>query len=272
MADTLLTGISGITTGINSLSNLILLVPNNDVGYLAQSAPIAPGTPQPEQRNVGLLFHYEGENTATLEADITDHFVESNNTISDQIAIKPDTVTVQGFVGELSDVIPDVQRVLNIVQSKLTTLSPYIPGVTTSTLIAINAAILAYQVIANAVSTVEQTFSSDPVNKLNKQQLYFAKFYGWFYDRALFTIQTPWRIWENMAIKSLRAIQSPDTRMITDFEITFKQINYVNPVYVVNPFQGRGAIQYNDPVNLGTNNIAVASNASPTSLITGIVG
>lgn len=43
--------------------------------------------------------------------------------------------------------------------------------------------------------------------------------------RTLFTIQTPWAIFEDMAILNLRAIQDESTRMITDFEVSFKQIN-----------------------------------------------
>ncbi len=268
-AQNILSGTTGITTGITSLNNLIFISPQNDIGYWAQSTPIAPGTPTPAKRNVGLLFHYEGENTATLEADITDHFVESNNSISDQIAIKPDTITVQGFVGELTDYIPDVTSIVNLVQSKLTVLTPYAPELTTSALININNAILAYQVLANTLSTVQQVFGEE--RQKTKQQVYFARFYGWFYQRALFTVQTPWRIWENMAIKSLRAIQNADTRMITDFEITFKQINYVNPVYVTNPYQERAAVQYIDTVNLGTNNLAL-STESADGVITNIVG
>lgn len=255
-------GVANATTGITSLANLILVTPQ-DIGYYAQNAPIPAGAPQPEdaQREIGLLFHYEGENTATLESDITDHYVENNSTISDQISIKPEIITVQGFVGELTDALPKYNSLVKGIQSKLTQLSPYAPEFTTSALIAINEAILAYQVVANATTAVQQTLAwgsgaNQPKNKfVNKQQYYFGQFYSWWKNRNLFTIQTPWAIFDNMAVKSLKAVQSGDTRMITDFEITFKKMYFINPQVVVNNATGRGASQRDTEFNSGPNSV-----------------
>jgi hypothetical protein len=50
-----------------------------------------------------------------------------------------------------------------------------------------------------------------------------------------------------MAIQSLRAIQNPETRVITDFEVTFKQMRFSSTqlintkLYDPNNFQARSA-------------------------------
>ena len=262
--------VANITTGINSLSNLILVSPQENIGYYQQPAPVPPGVKEQSITQQGFLFDYEGENTIQLESDITDHYVESNSTISDQISIKPVTINVQGFVSELNDILPELNALINLAKSKLQTLSPYTPELSATALIAINEAILAYEVVSNTVDSVQQTLSSVGVGEYkNKQQKAFANFYQAYQARTLFTVQTPWNVFKNMAIKSLRAIQSAETRMITDFEISFKQINFVNSVIVAPQLQERASSQYSDIINLGTNNTnesSVNSSSIYTSL------
>src|SRR5271163_4191719 len=77
---------------------LALVTPQANIGYKPQSLT---GAVLPT-----LLFHTEGENVAHLQSDITDHFIEDNTAINDQIALKPEMVTVHGFIGELNDVFP----------------------------------------------------------------------------------------------------------------------------------------------------------------------
>lgn len=259
--------ISTITTGITSLSNLILISPQTNIGYYQQPAPVPPGAEKQTISKPGYLFDYEGENVVMLESDITDHYVENNSTISDQISIKPVVVNVQGFVGELNDILPEVNNLVQTIQSKLSTLSPYTPELSATALIAINEAILAYEVIANTTNSVQQTLANFTGEYKNRQQIAFANFYQAYIARTLFTIQTPWNIFENMAIRSLRAVQSGETRMITDFEISFKQINFVNTQIRVDSAQDRARAQYDDINNLGTN-VANKTDVTANSIMT----
>ena len=87
-----------------------------------------------------------------------------------------------------------------------------------------------------------------------KQQIAFQQFYGYWRTRTLFTIQTPWAIFQNMAIKSLRAIQSEETRMITDFEVTFKLMRFAETITIkplITDFEGRSASQSSELLDLG---------------------
>ena len=51
--------------------------------------------------NVGLLFDYIQDESSTVEAEITDNWVESNWAYQDHIAIKPRIYRVRGCVGEV---------------------------------------------------------------------------------------------------------------------------------------------------------------------------
>ena len=49
-----------------------------------------------------LFFTYLTEENVSMQADITDNFVETNYAIQDHIALKPRTIKLRGLVGEIS--------------------------------------------------------------------------------------------------------------------------------------------------------------------------
>ncbi len=70
------------STGYNILSGTITADSNNAQG-------------------VAILFDYIQDETSSVEADITDNWVESNYSIQDHIAIKPRMYRLRGCVGEV---------------------------------------------------------------------------------------------------------------------------------------------------------------------------
>ena len=70
-------------------------------------------------------------------------------------------------------------------------------------------------------------------NNQTPQQTYFQLFFGYYTSRTLFTVQTPWAVFQNMAIQSIRAVQDAETNVITDFECTFKQMNFASTMAVI---------------------------------------
>lgn len=237
--------ISGITTGAGALGNLLLVTPNSTVGYQPQDESDL--SENLSFTKPALLFNYEGENTVSLESDITDHWTENNSAIQDQIALKPIVITTQGFIGELNNLPPNsVFAAAQAIANKLTGVSAYAPGLSATALLAYNEAVFAYTTALSLANSAISAYSSisgavgggsgasfigndlkltkEPAQ--SQQQQYFQLFFGYWTQRTLFTVQTPWAVFENMAIKSLKAIQSAETRMITDFEVSFKQINY----------------------------------------------
>lgn len=235
-----LEALSNVTTTMTGLSNLILVTPSQTIGYQAQNAPEEDGTPSTQQQPPAFLFDFEGEQVISIESDITDHYIEDNTAIQDQIALKPVMYNTHGYIGELNDISPLALKGLKTVADKLFVISSYVPALSVTAQVAYNNAFQLYQVgvnaINSAVAAVSSINGSGPETTIingtsiskrsnqNKQQTAFQLFYGYWASRTLFTIQTPWAIFQNMALKSLRAIQDPETRVITDFEVSFKQI------------------------------------------------
>lgn len=224
-----LNALSKSTTTALALSNIILVMPEKNSGY------------QPTDAITGswvgdaILFNYEGEQSASLTSDITDHFIEDNSSINDHISLKPEEITTQGFIGELSDFSPKLfGDAKKYAQEKLLVLEAYTPQLSIAGLLAINEAQLIADTAKTVLSSVNQwkTVSTgllgENIDTQTKQQVAYQAFYGYWRDRNLFTIQTPWGIYDNMAIKTLKAVQDAETRMITDFTITFKKMRFAS--------------------------------------------
>ena len=241
--------LSSITSNVQSASNIILVTPNKNIGIVAQ-----------DTADESFLFHILGDETATLQSEITDHFVENNSAIQDQIALKPEMITTNGFIGELNNVTPPALEPLKAAADKLSLISPFVPSLSSSAMIAYNQALQAYQTADAAAQALVSAFTS--LSGLGqgqtKQQAAFNKFYAWWKNRQLFTVQTPWCIFKDMAILSLRATQAEDTRMITDFEISFKQMRFAQSVTTSRKptSQGRRAAQASDVVNQGPDQLS----------------
>lgn len=233
------------TTRAVALANLVLVSPQKVVGYQPQyqtdEDDLEDITDLPESPR--LLFHYDGEQSVQLESDITDHFVEDNTAIQDQIALKPEIVNTQGFIGELNNVPPFGLETIKTIVDKLTTVVAYTPGLTVTAQENYNRALALYQVAQNARnsavsawatvankltgSTGQSTIDSEGLTEesnQNLQQTMFQQFYGYWRSRTLFTVQTPWAVFQNMAIWRLRPVQDADSRVMTTFEVTFKMI------------------------------------------------
>lgn len=269
-----LSALAPVTTAATALSNLVLVSPQATVGYQPQN-PTDAGLLSTAQQPPAFLFNYEGEQTVTVESDITDHFVETNSAIQDQIALKPEIITTHGFIGELNNVVPFGLQTLKKAAEKLTAIGSYAPQLSVTAQLAYNEAFLLYQVGTNAVNAAVSAWSSvgnldsngqsvigsngletsfEIANTQNKQQTAFQQLYGYWRSRTLFTVQTPWAVFQNMAIRSLRAIQDAETRVITDFEISFKMIRYASTIATAGTptsLSGRASTQASGTTNLG---------------------
>jgi len=302
-----LSSLAPITTTATTLSNLVLVSPQAVVGYQPQnfnnnSSFISNATAAQSFSSPALLFHYEGEQSVTLESDITDHYIEDNTAVQDQISIKPTVITTHGFIGELNDVAPIGNQIIQSLLSKLSLISSYTPALSITALNAYNQAFQAYQIALNAINAGVAAWASvnnlvgsggfgenvvgnngltnavtganaSTVYKLtqNRQQLAFQQFFAYQQSRTLFTVQTPWAIFQNMAILHLRAIQDAEFAQITDFEISFKQIRLASSLSLTNltnnSVQGRlqQATQANTVVNTGPSSVGSLVSYTPST-------
>lgn len=316
------------------------------VSTLQNKAIVRPDNPP--RGIAGFLFDIRQEETIELNSDITDHYVEDNTAIQDQVALKPEMITLRGLVAELSthsptpepfitppDPLPAnipmmpepsagtlatlvnsvvTQNVQNGALQVLSGVSPRdaisgifnttkqqtVAGIRNKVSNAANFAIRTLidptnassllqtakqlpQAAQNAVQSLKtlipkslgsifgalktpttpaskqllssaKTADSDDVNSLfeaykarqttppnqSLQTSAFLYFYGLWQNRAQFSVETPWGLWNSMSIQSLRANQPEETKDATDFTIVFKKIRFAQNVKVqVGQLSGR---------------------------------
>ncbi len=253
-----LSALGSATTSANALAGLVLVTPQSVVGYQPQNPPDDDGEVSLDEESPAFLFDYEGEQKVILESDITDHYAEDNLSIEDMIALKPERYVTRGFVGELNDVVPALLKPLKLAADKLLIIGSYTPDLTLTALIAYQNAQLAYDTVANvanaavaAWSTVGNAFSGNNGQNVigangivvdedgnansspqNKQQVAFQKFYGYWRSKTLFTVQTPWAVFQNMAIARCTPTQGEETNTVSEFEIEFKMIRFASSTLV----------------------------------------
>lgn len=224
--------VGNIPLTAQALNNVTIVAPQNE-GIQPQNVNGTPNYP------AAFFFDYEGEQAMTIESDVTDHFVEDNTAIQDQVALKPEKYVTQGFIGELNDVVPPILKLLSTTVSQLQSLEPFVPVITEAALIAYNYAFEAYQISTaiannpiNPWGTVNVGIDGQKIQ--TKQQAALQKFYGYWAARRLFTIQTPWVVMNNMIIENCKVVQGADDRMSSTFEITFKKIRFAQTIVTGN--------------------------------------
>lgn len=200
-----------ITSLANNIVNQFIVKPNTSVGIN------------------GFVFAVVGDEDAMLDADITDHFVEGNYAIQDHIALRPPRFTLTGYVGELNDILQvSFLNVLTTVQS-LGAIDAYTPSFSaqaTQVYNKISNVASRGAVILNQVTNMFQTFTGLNTTA-SKQQEAYNYFVNLWMSRVLCSVETPWAVWKNMAIESIRILQKDSNKFITEFAITFKQIRTV---------------------------------------------
>lgn len=188
----------------------------------------------------GFVFDIADDETVELDSDITDHYVENGTAIQDHIALRPERVTVRGLVGEYRYIAEDNQTFLEKATKKLTTLASYLPPLSdaataiykglqgkneSATLTA-----LTNSTVSNISNTAMDLFKAYRNVNLpqTEQQKAFIYFEALRNSRSLFTIQTPFRYYTDMAIENIKVTQSGFSRDQSEFEISFKKIRFVD--------------------------------------------
>jgi hypothetical protein len=218
----------------------------SDFVYFAQNAlSVVLVRPQKDEGMGGFLFDLKGREGINLQSDITDHYIEDNTAVNDHIALKPETYTVNGFVGELKDIrvaaasyIGDEYRLKGtgdlyeggFYTDRLQSLGPFAPEITSTARALYNNVERLYGIYEAANKTAVNTWGKfkdiADGTELTEQQKAFKFFYAQWQARAVFTVQTAWHTFEYMAIQTLTAEQEEESNVITDFNITFKKLRY----------------------------------------------
>lgn len=103
----------------------------------------------------------------------------------------------------------------------------------------------------------------------------FAYFYQCWKGRLLFSVETPWGIFENMALLSVRAEQSEETKDATTFTVVFKKMRIAGQATVnLGQLAGRNAFQAaaSAPAQNGVAGLTPATPAQAESWLRSVTG
>lgn len=332
----------------NSTSTLDVV---KSLSTLDQKAIVRPNNPPPGV--AGFLFDIPGDEWVQLQSDITDHYVENNTAVQDQISLAPELVTLKGLVAELmiGNAVPDPNNApANPLPVSTPMMPPLTPGCLSDQLRDVASSVLtqagqvslagvnpgaairgavqgqANQIVGNlrdrvataadsAVRTLFDpaniaalqnpttalpTIAQNAVNVLKaivpqkvqaivgalktlsnpssqtllasatvgaqavasssllsvykdkqptppnttRQSSAFLYFYNLWKSRQLFSVETAWGVWTDMAILSLRVDQTEESKDKSEFTIVFKKIRTAQDVTVqIGQLAGRNAMQ-----------------------------
>lgn len=185
-----------------------------------------------------FAFDYQGDNTVDMENEITDHYLEDNTAVQDHIGVRPIVVTLRGYVSELAlaqSVANSISAALASVENTLSQadayLGHYTPGITQKMLAAITQAqSVAIQIEQAAArgAQIASLFTTGP--QYNKQQVGYNQLNSLYKARTLFTVFTPFEVFNNMAIVSVKATQTERSRTVSDFTVTMKQLRFTDNI------------------------------------------
>ena len=203
-----------------------------------QRAIIRPNNPPPGI--AGWIMDVVTDEEIHLTSNITDHYTENNTTIQDNIALPPPEVSTNGLVAELlltptaAGAVPaPTGTTANPVDPIVEQGPPLTPQAAQTLEQNAVAAALAQSPItgANSLALYQQSQSPQQPGQ-TRQSNAFGFFVQLWLGRQLFTVETPWGFFNNMAMQSLSGRQGKDSRFQTQFSITFKQLRFAGNVVV----------------------------------------
>lgn len=196
----------------------------------------------------GFVFDIMGPEEIALEADITDHYVEANYAIQDHIAIRPEKYIMRGYVGDLSNTLERADTAQLGALQTLALVPGFSPDFVQGALEVYESILVAYQNARNVVQQAQSLYQlfNQKGTASTKQQAAYNYFYGLWATRQLCTVETPYQVFENMAIESVRPVQNEETKSFSDFSVTFKKIRTASTIVSLDVIRsiGRAANLY----------------------------
>ena len=178
----------------------------------------------------GFVFDVEDETTQESVNEITDHYIEDNSTVQDHVAVRPEKLTLRGFVGELvttpDDFLAQTQRLVE----RLTPIVGFSPELT-SGMSTLKTSLQQQNNVEFEKATTDTVDLYSTVKNFNptanRQQRAYLFFKSAKEQRIPLNVQTPFEYLTNMYIESVVATQSGGSKDMSTFEITLKQVRTV---------------------------------------------
>lgn len=213
-------------------------------------------------RQIGpFAFDYEGDDNVRQDSDITDHYVEDNFAVQDQMSIAPVKITLKGIVSELTfgnTLATELITALTSVENGLSQVDAYVgkytPGVTDTVLQSITQAQSVLVQIEQAAARTAQIASFFSPTQGTKQQQAYATLSSLQLARVLFTVYTPFQVFGNMAIQSFDITQPGSTKTQANVTVSMKQLRFTDNISQASfntQFGGRASVGYQPTVANG---------------------
>jgi len=226
----------------------------------------------------GFVFDVDGESTTRMSADITDHFTEDNSVINDHMALRPLKITLKNYVGSLVYVQESkIETFAQDAVQKLTILSAALPALSrgaTQIKSAYDGAgkFSLGDITSSTLNQFRDVYSLvknlNPANgKQNQAYLYFKSLME---SRTIMSYQSPFEFLTDMVVEEIVAVENADSKYISDFTITLKQIRFASTSSVPfkpETFQGRAAPSKAPEFNLGKMTAPVITPKNKNSLL-----
>ena len=216
------------TNTIPSNSPSVFAALSGATGQNGSSALSAIAYPSPFPGGLaGLVFDYVGDERLELRTDVTDSWVEDNTSRQDQMALNPERFTLDASTAEIvfapaSDSPGPPQP------SNPFPLNPsLIPELTPGSAAAATANSAPSAASPQGATNLWQYFKGLQDEVKSRQAMVVAFIYQLWLGRVLFTIETPWGIFDSMCIELSDATQPAETIGRTDHRITFKKFRIV---------------------------------------------
>lgn len=208
----------------------------------------------------GFKFNVPMREQIEMQSEVTDHYTDINRPIEDHIALKPITITLNGLHGEYFYSVNKIEDALSMVIPTLSLVKQFMPSISAQTMKAkmryqenLKTTIEAYTFNMGGFADWDGKFTAKDKNLIKKttfqntlmdelndidlfqtmQDIYklrssqtraFLFFEALWKSKARFTVETTWKRYDNMVITSVKPIRDENAD-ITDFTLTFKQIN-----------------------------------------------
>jgi hypothetical protein len=204
----------------------------------------------------GFVFDIPETDNVTLSANISDHFTEENYAIQDHVAFEAPRINLVGRVGELVFYSSYKYAPFDYASTLLDRLTPL--GIVTpemalkqrKNIADAQRAASAMESALKTYKTLTNLFSKEPA--LNQQQTAFKQLVGLYENRAVVSVETPWKTYENMIIESISVDQDNTTQYESSFTLGFKQLRIVQTKTGTGLLTGRIKEQAAEVVKSGT--------------------
>lgn len=188
----------------------------------------------------GFKFHCPMREEIEMASEATDHYLDNNNPVQDHIIQKPITINLQGFQGDYFYSVNQIEDTLALITPTMSLVKELLPDLADITKQIKSSSFFNktnnYQLVDGVLKTTIQ-------NDLNYVDLFkiFQSLYkltsaqtrAFFFlealwkSKALMTVETTWKRYDNMAITNIKPIRDENLD-ITDFRVSFKQLYFTS--------------------------------------------